>query len=288
MGVGDRVWHGYQMAQLIEPRQGPEALDRRAGMFILASRTHRKEGNSLRIVITGGGGLLAGALTTHLQSVGHEVRSAGPDEASVLDIDAIGQLCAGADRIVHLARAQRDPSAPVAEEDGRILDTALKGTWNVLQAAREAGVRQVVQISDVCVYSGYDPGTILSEDMVALPDTSAEQQALHLAEGVAHEFASETPGFVLTLRLGRLVEAASLAASAPFDPDWLDVDDAVAAVTRGFELESYDHPKHWGLYNLVADTPFRRFALRIKGGSFSLTPTVDFHDWWPDEQKGAP
>ena len=165
--------------------------------------------------------------------------------------------------------------------DSRILDIALKGTHNVMLAARQAGISQVVQISDVCVYSGYDDQLILSEDMVGLPDTSAEQQAVHLADAIGHEFTREAPGSILTLRLGRLVDVRTLEPDAPFDRDWLDVSDAVAAIARGLELDSYDHPAPWGLYNLVADTPLRRFHLRIRAGRYAFTPQIDFRAWWP-------
>lgn len=266
----------------------------------------------MRIAITGDGALAA-ALTARLAAQ-HEVRHPAVD---VLDPEAVAGLCAGVDRVVHLARAAPSvtpgpavgpaprPSWPAAisaldlaraaRGDGegeaqaatRILDTALKGTWNAMQAARQAGAAQVVQVSDLSIYSGYGDDLLLSEDMVALPDTSALQQAVHLAEGIGHEFAREQPGFVLTLRLGTLVDAAALPAGAPFDRDWLDLTDAVAAVERGLALDRYDHPEHWGLYNLVADTPFSRFALRkVKGGRFAFAPRVDFRARWPGAGAG--
>ena len=234
----------------------------------------------MNIAIMGADTILRQALQPALQQAGHDVHIASID---VLDEDGVRHACQGIDRIVLLPGEPRRDTG--AAEDGRLLDTALKGTWNVLLAARDAGVRQVVQISDVCIYSGYEDNHILSEDMVTLPDTTAEQQALHLAEGVAHEFGRDTPGLVLTIRLGRLVRAAELAADAPFDRDWLDVDDAAAAIVRGLELDAYDHPAHWGLYNLVADTPQRRFSQRITGGKFAFSAAEDFSAWWP---KGVP
>lgn len=234
----------------------------------------------MKIAITGARTGLGQVLAAHL-APRHEVRAA---EVDVLDLEAVRAWVAGADRVVHLARAQARPGEGAAAADSRILDTALKGTCHVMQAAREAGAAQVVQVSDLSIFSGYDDDLILSEDFVALPDTSAPQQAVHLAEGVGHEFAREKPGFVLTLRLGTLVAAADLAAGAPFDRDWLDLADAAAAIERGLALDRYDHPEHWGLYNLVADTPFSRFALRkVKGGRFAFAPQVDFRAWWPGE-----
>ncbi len=238
----------------------------------------------MKIAITGADSRLGRALTANLVEAGHDVRSTDIDSVDVLRMEQVIDLCKGMERIVHLAGARRRHESPAAGEDGRILDTALKGSFNVMQAARQSGVSQVVQVSDVCIYDGYGEDLILSEDMVPLPDTSAEQQALHLAESVAHEFAREAPGSILTLRLGRLVDAAMLLESATFDRDWLDFKDATAAIARGLQLDSYDHPSHWGLYNLVADTPYRRFALRIREGQFAFQPQVDFRTWWPTSE----
>jgi len=260
------------------------------GPWAMYDQSMRRKGGVVRVAITGAAGFFGRRLTAFLLASGHYVRASDVhpidcDAVDVLDAGAMKGLCDGMDRVVHLARALRRQDSPVAAEDGRLLDTALKGTWNILHAAREAGVPQVVQVSDVCIYAGYDDEDILSEDMVALPDTSAEQQAIHLAEGVAHEFAREVPGSVLTLRLGRLVDATDLPADAPFDRDWLDSGDAVAAIARGLELDTYDHPSHWGLYNLVAYTPYRRFALRIMDGRFAFSPSVDFRAWWPNPEE---
>lgn len=244
----------------------------------------------MNIAITGADSVLGCAVADHLRGA-HEVRCADIADADVLDLDAMAALCDGVDRVVHLARASRRDGEDAATGDARILDTALKGTYHVMQAAREAGATQVLQVSDVAIFDGYEDDLVLSEDFVALPDTTAEQQAVHLAEGVGHEFAREQPGFVLTLRLGRLVEAASLAPDTAFDRDWLDLGDAVRAIAAGLELERYDHPEHWGLYNLVADTPCSRFALnKITGGRMGLTPAVDFRAWWPQSpaEEGAP
>lgn len=241
----------------------------------------------MKVAITGAAGFLGTALTSHLTDAGHDVCATDVDDGDVLDEAAVERLVDGVDRVVHLARARRQPDETPAVGDARVLDTALKGTWNVLLAARAAGVAQVVQVSDVAIHSGYADDTLISEDMVSLPDTSAEQQAEHLAEQVAHEFGRDRPGSVLTLRLGRLVDETTLPANTAFDPDWLDVSDAVAAIGRGLELESYDHPQHWGLYNLVADTPRARFTLRIKAGRFEYSPRVDFRAWWPEQGGDA-
>ena len=230
----------------------------------------------MKVAITGGPSDLGQALAGEL-GADHDVRIVDSDELDVLDAGSIAALCDGMDRVVLL------PTAPSDEQ----LDRALKGAWNVMCAARDAGVSQVVQVSDVCIYDGYSADLILSEDMVPLPDTSVKQQGLHLSEMIGHEFARETPGFVLTLRLGRLVRSHELTPGCPFERDWLDLQDATGAIARGLALDTYDHPSHWGVYNLVSDTPFRRFHLRIATGRFGYQPTQDFRPWWPEPDAVA-
>ena len=168
----------------------------------------------MRIVITGAGGLLGRALVQRL-SPRHEVypsdlRASSEEDlsvvqADVLDIDRMGELCAGMDRMIHLACVPCRSDLSEAENDTRILDTRLKGTYNVMKAALDAGVEQVIQTSDLCIFSGYDADRIISEDFIPRPDTSAHQQSIYLSEWIGREFARLKPGFVLTLRLGELV-----------------------------------------------------------------------------------
>jgi len=88
------------------------------------------------------------------------------------------------------------------------------------------------------------------------------------------------PGLVVTLRLGKLVRTAQLPANAAFDENWLDVDDAISAILRALEVESFDGINHWGIYNLAASVPDSRYSLlKISSGHFGFTPSQDFRAW---------
>jgi len=245
----------------------------------------------MKVAITGAGGYLGRALVGKLDGV-HEVYPSdlgvserGLVRADVLDVEAMNRLCAGVDRVVHLACVSPGEDRPDPETETRVLDTRLKGTYNVMKAALEAGVRQVVQVSDLCIFSGYGLDRIVSEDFVPLPDMSAHQQSIYLSEWIGREFARLQPGFVLTLRLGRLVDVQTLSPEARFDPEWLDLSDAVDAIARGLELETYDSPSDWGLYNLASKHPDSRFALaKIASGRYGFEPAEDFHAWWGREE----
>ena len=184
------------------------------------------------------------------------------------------------DGVVHLAHATRDPSRPEDEDDARILDTRIKGTYTLLLAAVEKGVRRIVQVSDLGILSGYAGELIVAEDFVPLPDASAHQQAVYLSELVGREFARLRPGLVCTLRLGRLVDAASLGPEARFEEDWLDVGDAVAGILRALEVDGFDGLGHWGLYNLAAETAGGRYDLRkSRTGRLGFSPRQGCGGW---------
>ena len=239
----------------------------------------------MQIAITGAAGFLGRALVKDL-GVDHEIRAmdlvagSGVERGDVLVGDDMEKLCQGMEAVIHLASARWDGGLLVAENEACVLDTRLKGTYNLLEAAGEAGIERVIQVSDLCVFSGYDEEIIVSEDFAPLPDSSAWQQSVYLSELIGREFARLHPGLVLTLRLGQVVDARELPRDARFEWAWLGLRDAVAAVRRGLEIDGYDGLPHWGLYDLAADVPDSRFSLlKIESGRFAFAPTEDFAAW---------
>jgi len=245
----------------------------------------------MKVAVTGAAGALGQALVPALATE-HEVRASDLETrdgaipiaaADVLDRQAMDALCEGVEAVVHLAHAAWDEALSDDANVARILDTRIKGTYTLLLAAAEKGVRRVVQVSDLCALSGYGAELIVSEDFVPLPDTSPHQQAVYLSELVGREFARLHPGMVCTLRLGTLIDAAAPPQDAAPGEDWLDRRDAVAAILRALEVDSFDGFQHWGLYDLAAPTPGGRFDLRkIRDGRFGFAPQHGFAAGWEE------
>ncbi|GGR12916.1 dihydroflavonol-4-reductase [Actinoplanes ianthinogenes] len=108
-----------------------------------------------RVLVTGGGGFIAGYVIRELLDQGHQVRatmrSRKPSfdgvefvQADLLDDTGWAEAVDGVDQVLHVASPVRP--GHVENEDDLIVP-AREGTLRVLRAARDAGVRRVVLTS---------------------------------------------------------------------------------------------------------------------------------------------
>jgi nucleoside-diphosphate-sugar epimerase len=87
-------------------------------------------------------------------------------EASLLDRDALAKACEGVDVIFHQAAL---PSVPRSVKDPRTSHVAnIDGTFELLEAARAAGVKRIVYAASSSAY-GNQPGFPRVETMVPMP-----------------------------------------------------------------------------------------------------------------------
>ncbi|MGE0723993.1 MAG: NAD-dependent epimerase/dehydratase family protein [Alphaproteobacteria bacterium] len=104
-----------------------------------------------KVLITGAGGLLGGylarALAPHTAVSGFDVKTPAEPmpftQGDLTDTGAVRRAVAGADAIVHVG-AISNVRLGTPE---RIMQVNVQGTWNLLAAAEEAGVRRVVLCS---------------------------------------------------------------------------------------------------------------------------------------------
>jgi nucleoside-diphosphate-sugar epimerase len=123
--------------------------------------------------ISGGAGFLGLHLARRLLADGHEVRtldvvplndaelerSVQELRGDVRDRERVQELVVGADVVVHAAAA-----LPIQASRESIRSVNVGGTENVLQAARDAGVRRVVFISSTAVYGVPEKHPIEEDD----------------------------------------------------------------------------------------------------------------------------
>lgn len=239
----------------------------------------------MRIIITGGAGLIGRKLATDLIAANHEVivltrnpRSARriPPEVRLVQWDGVsatgwGELADGADAIVNLAGEGIADGRWSAARKERIYSSRVNAGQAVMEAIRAAKVKPkvVVQASAVGYY-GPSGDQVLTESSSPGADFLAQvcfdwesSTAEAAALGVRHVIIRT--GIVLTNDGGawpKIVLPFRLMAGGPIGNGkqywpWIHIDDEVAAIR--FLIEN-DGAK--GVYNLSAPTPLanRDFA----------------------------
>ena len=181
----------------------------------------------MQILITSARHERCAALADYLAQF-HEVRlteRAHVETAHEFVLSALGHdrstnlLTRGMDAIIHAVE-------PLPDEDVTAqLDAATRCTYNLLMAAAQEGVSQVVLLSTLELMADYPAGYRVKETWRPLPRTQPPTLTKHLAEQVSREFAREGSLGIKILRLGEasndtvavavgeaLAEPASLAA----------------------------------------------------------------------------
>ncbi len=181
----------------------------------------------MQILITSARHERCAALADYLAQF-HEIRlteRAHVETAHEFVLSALGHdrstnlLTRGIDAIIHAVE-------PLPDEDvSAQLDAATRCTYNLLMAAAQEGVSQVVLLSTLELMADYPAGYRVQETWRPLPRTQPPTLTKHLAEQVSREFAREGSLGIKILRLGEasndtvavavgeaLAEPASLAA----------------------------------------------------------------------------
>ncbi|MCC6598807.1 MAG: NAD-dependent epimerase/dehydratase family protein [Alphaproteobacteria bacterium] len=112
----------------------------------------------MKIAITGGAGFIGTMLAGLLKNDGHTLRlidlkksEAFPENSHIADItdaSALDKALAGVDVIYHLAAEHRDDVSPVQ----KYYDVNVKGGENVINSAKNHGIKRIIFTSSVAVY----------------------------------------------------------------------------------------------------------------------------------------
>ena len=116
----------------------------------------------MRILITGGAGLVGTPISRRFVELGWEVRAIGLDDefpfagveyarCDIRDVSALSEQVAGCDAIIHLAAIPTTTTHP----NETLFDINVAGTYNVFEAAAKAGIKRVAQASSINAIGGF-------------------------------------------------------------------------------------------------------------------------------------
>ncbi|MEV8212173.1 NAD(P)-dependent oxidoreductase [Leifsonia sp. NPDC077715] len=217
----------------------------------------------MRIAVTGGSGKLGRTVVRELRKNGDHVVSLdatgerGPgfvrvdltDYGQTLDaILGVNDQHDGFDAIVHLAAIP----APGILSDVATFHNNIRVTYNVFQAARRAGIRNVVYASSETVlglpFDVPPPYIPVDEDYPARPE-STYSLVKHLEEQMAIELVRWDPALkIVALRFSNVMDPEDYAAFPAFDDDpwarkwnlwgYIDARDGAQAIRRALEWDT--------------------------------------------------
>jgi nucleoside-diphosphate-sugar epimerase len=183
-----------------------------------------------RVIVTGGSGLLGRFVVDELTDICAasvlDIKAPSQDlpyfETDILDLGSVRAALAGQDAMIHLAGIDDGN----AEADRDYFETNVQGTWNVLHAAEEAGLRKVVVASSSAAYGlGRDrmPDYLPVDEAHPLHTTGTYGHSKEAIETVARHFVRRGRLDIVCLRPTLIVrperEAAILAQLDLADPD---------------------------------------------------------------------
>ena len=188
----------------------------------------------MRVIVTGGSGKLGRPVVEYLTNAGHEIfvfdRAPVRDGNTFgVDLTDYGQVVdavlgldgihAGVDAIVHLAAIP----APGVIADAETFRNNMLATYNVLQAARRAGVKRVVTASSETVlglpFDVPPPYLPVDEEYPARPE-STYSLVKYLEEQLAIELCRWDPQLSITaLRFSNVMSPEDYAGFAAFQAD---------------------------------------------------------------------
>src|SRR4051812_33465874 len=135
----------------------------------------------MKVLVTGGAGLIRSHVVDRLRAAGmtprvfdvrpspyHDPREVESVMGDILDRDQLERAMRGCDAVAHLAAAADVDQVAKNPADAEALNA--RGTLNVLEAARVAGVKRVAYASTIWVYSNAADGPVDEDASLGAPD----------------------------------------------------------------------------------------------------------------------
>ena len=229
-----------------------------------------------KIVVTGGSGRVGSyvlrEIAPHFDVVNADLRNPNPQceyvQADVMNLDSVRRAVAGADAVIHLAAIDYDWKA--APE--KYIDVNVRGTWHVLQASAEAGVRKVVLCSSIsaCGLSemrpDFRPKSLQVDESHECRPVQAYSVSKLMMEQMGLSYVHGTNMDVICLRPLAVVMAETFSGYLEFidapDRNWLFYYVTASDVATAFRAALDVEGLRYGVFFLSAEDSSREEATR--------------------------
>lgn len=231
-----------------------------------------------KVVCTGGSGRLGRYvvedLENHCSLTVLDMKPSNSEKAefvsaSVMDYDALVQAFKGQDAVVHLAAIPNPRTAPADVT----FNTNVQGTWNVMQAAEEAGVKRVVVASSDASLGlhynppGYQPQYLPMDESHPLRPIDFYSLSKEVTESICRSYANRGTVEVLAIRPTHIV----------FPPEYPELKDRGEDV-QNYHLWTYVSPQDVAQgFRLALESkvlPFQAFYISAATG-LNTRPTLE-------------
>jgi NAD+ dependent glucose-6-phosphate dehydrogenase len=233
-----------------------------------------------RVVITGASGMVGTMLLERLadryeivalgRSAGQGPKGISIAAADIRSLEALIPHMDGIDTVVHLAG---DPATDASWES--VLDLNIIGMRNVLEAARQQGVRRVVFASSNHAMGMYDRDGEwpVYNHQLPRPDSLYGVSKV-FGETIGRFYHDEYGLEFIALRIGWATDDVGSVDDDLLRAMWLSPDDTAQVVERAIEA-----PVAFGIYYAISDNPNRRWDLTNTMLELGYRPA----DTWEDE-----
>lgn len=252
----------------------------------------------MTILITGGDSALARTLAAALTAEGPVrlidqgfttplLEGAAQVTGDLRDPEAARAAVAGVGVVVHLAPylvgRERDEDAATA------LDETTRGSFVLFNAARAAGVERFILFSTLDLFDRMPAQWRVNEGWRPRPTPELSQLCPWLAELSVRENSRVGALQSIGLRVGKIVDDV-VAATQPFDPSWVHVEDVIHGVRCALRYNAARRPD-WSIFHLMAPGPRAKLRLAYAASaqsSFGYQPVHDFQAAWAGQPPAAP